>query len=72
MLTWSTWFPHPCPSYQVRKEGNHGEQPVPYLPGRLATFIALDLVAGIHGCFFYNVVHDDSWFLMVITEGDIL
>lgn len=39
------------------------ELPVLYLPGRLATFITLDLITGIHGCLFYNVVHDDGWYL---------
>jgi hypothetical protein len=48
----------------VRKEGSHRERCVLYLPGRLATFITLDPVTGIHGCHFYNVVHDDDgWFL---------
>jgi hypothetical protein len=37
MLTWSTWFPHPCPSYQVRKEGSHRKRPT--LPSRSSCHI---------------------------------
>ena len=67
-LTWSTWFPHPCPSHQVRKEGSRRERRVLYLPGRLATFITLDPVTGVHGCLFHDVVHDDGWFLGVLID----
>jgi hypothetical protein len=57
----------------VRKEGNRRERPGLYLPGRLATFIAFDAIAAIHGCLFYNVVHDDGWFLGVVDlEGDFI
>ena len=38
ILTWSTWFPHPCPSHKVRKEGSHLERPCT-VPSRLSFHI---------------------------------
>jgi hypothetical protein len=38
ILTWSTWFPHPCPSHKVRKEGSHRERPCT-LPSRSSCHI---------------------------------
>jgi hypothetical protein len=50
---------------------NYKERHILYLPGRLATFITLDPPAGIHGCLFYNVVHDDGWFLGIDATDNL-
>ena len=55
---------------QMRKEGNDKERPILYLPGCLATFITLYPVAGINRCLFYDVVHDDGWFVGNDTGGE--